>query len=66
LFHPNSGIDENNSNDTLTTTVQYYDAVPPINEGFGEIYFLPGWGCESRSISYLKKKLPGLQKQERV
>lgn len=38
---PNAGTDENNTNDTLTTTVQYFDPVQSITEGFEGNTFPP-------------------------
>ena len=38
---PNKGTDQNNKNDTLKTTVQYYDAITTIKEGFEGNTFPP-------------------------
>ncbi len=38
---PNAGTDQNNANDTLTTTVQYFDPVSTISEGFEGNTFPP-------------------------
>ena len=38
---PNAGADQNNKNDTLKTTVQYYDAIATIKEGFEANTFPP-------------------------
>ena len=38
---PNMGADQNNKNDTLKTTVQYYDAITTIKEGFEGSSFPP-------------------------
>lgn len=44
VSNPNNTTDQDNSNDTLTTTVQYYAPVKTIAEGFEAASFTPaGW-----------------------
>ena len=38
---PNGGVDQNNANDTLSVTVQYFDAVLAVNESFEGTTFPP-------------------------
>ncbi|MEP7144041.1 MAG: M43 family zinc metalloprotease [Ferruginibacter sp.] len=60
---PDSGTDENNSNDTLTTNVQYYDAVSALNEGFEGNTFPPrGWDIVNPDESITWQKVNGIAK----
>ena len=55
---PNMGTDQNNKNDTLNTTVQYYDAVFDIKEGFEGNTFPPkAWDIVNpdKGVTWTKK-----------
>lgn len=60
---PNAATDENNKNDTLTTTVQYYDAVQTITEGFeGNIFPPQAWDIVNPDDGITWKKVTGIAK----
>lgn len=63
IASPNGGKDENNTDDTLTTTFEYYDAVQNISEGFEGNTFLPqGWDIVNPDQSITWKKVTGIAK----
>ncbi|MEO5892301.1 MAG: M43 family zinc metalloprotease [Ferruginibacter sp.] len=60
---PNAGTDENNSNDTLSMVIQYFDPVSTISEGFEESVFPPlGWDILNPDQSVTWKKVTGIAK----
>lgn len=60
---PNAANDENNKNDTLTTTVQYYDAVETITEGFeGNIFPPQAWDIVNPDDGITWQKATGIAK----
>lgn len=60
---PNAGTDENNTNDTLTTAVQYYEPVASVTEGFeGNIFPPAGWDVVNPDHSITWQKITGVAK----
>ena len=60
---PNAGTDENNTNDTLTVTVQYFDAVQTITEGFEGNTFPPqAWDIVNPDQLITWQKVTGIAK----
>ena len=60
---PNAGADENTTNDTLNTTVQYYDAVQTIAEGFEGNTFPPqAWDIINPDQLVTWQKVTGIAK----
>lgn len=60
---PNGGIDQNNTNDSLSTTFQYYDAVSSVNESFEGTTFPPqGWDIVNPDNLITWKKVVGSAK----
>jgi Pregnancy-associated plasma protein-A/Secretion system C-terminal sorting domain len=60
---PNGATDENNGNDTLTTTVQYFDAVTSVKESFEGTAFPPaGWDIVNTDKLITWKKATGIAK----
>ena len=63
LSSPNALTDENQSNDTLTTTLEYYAPVAAISEGFEGGTFPPtGWDITNPDQSITWKKVTGIAK----
>jgi hypothetical protein len=61
---PNNGTDEDLSNDTLTSTYQYYQAMePPVTESFESSTFPPkGWDIINPDNSYTWERVVGYAK----
>ena len=58
---PNMGVDQNNKNDTINTTIQYYDAVANIKEGFEGNTFPPqAWDIVNPDNDVTWKKATGI------
>ena len=60
---PNGGVDQNNANDTLSVTVQYFDAVLAVNESFEGTTFPPqGWDIVNQDKLITWQKVTGIAK----
>lgn len=60
---PNGGVDQNNANDTLSVTVQYFDAVLAVNESFEGTTFPPqGWDIVNQDKLITWQKVTGISK----
>lgn len=60
---PNKGTDQNNKNDTLKSTVQYYNAITTIKEGFeGNIFPPPAFDIVNPDKSVTWKQVSGIAK----
>ena len=60
---PNMGTDQNNKNDTLNTTVQYYKAMSTIKEGFEGNTFPPvAWDILNPDKTVTWKQITGIAK----
>ncbi len=60
---PNGATDENKTNDSLSTTVQYFDAVLSVNESFEGTTFPPqGWDIVNPDNLITWKKVTGVAK----
>lgn len=60
---PNMGVDQNNKNDSSNTTVQYYDAVTAVKEGFEGNTFPPrAWDIVNPDKGVTWKQAAGIAK----
>jgi hypothetical protein len=60
---PNGGTDGNNANDTLSSTVQFFDAVSSVNESFeGSIFPPQGWDIVNPDKLITWQKATGIAK----
>ncbi len=63
VISPNGGTDENHVNDTLNASVQYFDAVQTISEGFEGNTFPPqGWDVVNPDKRVTWQKITGVSK----
>jgi len=57
---PNGGIDQDKNNDTLKSTLQYYEPVQTVNESFeGNVFPPPGWDIINSDAAITWEKITG-------